>query len=259
MRPAGRAGLGGVGGRRACCGCQPGTRLMLGFTSLRGKERIDGGVAERSGGAGLSAVRRWRTDGGDCAGAGGAARAMRAELDVIVDRLTVQPDAATRLRDSLEIGAGSGTRGGGGVGWKHRRILQRHRTNASNRRDRRPPVASPRLQPPVAMRDVRHPVPRRRAAAAQLQQPAGRLPGVRGVRQRHRHRHGRASCPIRRSRSATGRSRRGTRRPTPTSWRSCSRWRGDYGMPVDVPFRELTRRAPAARFARACRSGSSAG
>jgi excinuclease ABC subunit A len=77
------------------------TRLMVGFTSQRGKER-----SPQEWLADLAALGYRRCVLGDRSVEIGPAIAEQldgvAEADVIVDRVTVQPDAVTRLRDSLE-------------------------------------------------------------------------------------------------------------------------------------------------------------
>ncbi len=62
---------------------------------------------------------------------------------------------------------------------------------------RGPDVAPPGIQHPVVLRRLPPGVPGARAAAIQLQQPLGRVPQVRGVRQHHRcgHGPGRAGSP----------------------------------------------------------------
>ncbi|MBA3484436.1 MAG: excinuclease ABC subunit UvrA [Pirellulales bacterium] len=78
-----------------------GTRLMLGFTSVRGKER--NAVEWLSDLAALGyrrCVLAERTEEVSPALAEPLSDAR--EIDVVVDRLTVQPESATRLRDSLE-------------------------------------------------------------------------------------------------------------------------------------------------------------
>ncbi|HYO24062.1 MAG TPA: excinuclease ABC subunit UvrA [Lacipirellulaceae bacterium] len=85
----------------------PGTRLMLGFTSLRGGERS---AAEWM--ADLASLGYRRCVHGDRTEEIDPALADRlghaAELDVVVDRISVQADGATRLRDSLETALEAG-------------------------------------------------------------------------------------------------------------------------------------------------------
>ena len=175
---------------------------------------------------------------------------VRSRWQSIVDRLTAGAAVGERLRDSLETAFthGSGRRGG-----VRSTALRDVPFRALSERPRRGVPASCRdghpsttalaaarlLQPPRMPRLPPH-VRRSRAAAVQLQQPARRLPDLRRLRQRRRSRHGPDRARSGASRSAKGRSRPGTRRPTSTSWRSCSPWPPTIDIPVDVPFRELT-------------------
>jgi excinuclease ABC subunit A len=84
-----------------------GARLMIGFTSQRGKERTAAEwIADLAALGYRRAVVADRTVDVDPALAESLSAA--AELDVVVDRVTVQPDAASRLRDSLEAALEAG-------------------------------------------------------------------------------------------------------------------------------------------------------
>jgi excinuclease ABC subunit A len=78
-----------------------GSRLMLGFTSHRGKERT---AAEWLSDLSALGYRRCLIDGRpeELSPALAERLAEARELDVIVDRITVQPDAIARIRESLE-------------------------------------------------------------------------------------------------------------------------------------------------------------
>ncbi len=84
-----------------------GTRLMLGFASVRGEERT---AAEWI--ADLAALGYRRCVLGERTEEISSALAERLgdakELEVIVDRISVQPDSASRLRDSLETALEAG-------------------------------------------------------------------------------------------------------------------------------------------------------
>jgi excinuclease ABC subunit A len=91
-----------------------GTRLMLGFTSVRGKER---NAVEWLSDLAALGYRRCvvgeRTE--DVTPALAERLGEQSELDVVVDRVTVQPEGATRLRDSLESSLEAGR--GAAVAW----------------------------------------------------------------------------------------------------------------------------------------------
>jgi excinuclease ABC subunit A len=91
-----------------------GTRLMIGFTSLRGRERNAGEWLGDL--AALGYRRSIVEDRTDDIGPPMAERLENTlELDVVVDRLTIQAEAAGRLRDSLESALEAGR--GAAVAW----------------------------------------------------------------------------------------------------------------------------------------------
>ena len=111
---------------------------------------------------------------------------------VVVDRLAAGGATEQRVRDSLETAFGKG-QGKCFVfveDWppQTRRQPARRRARACTIDGRA--VAAAGLQQQLGLRRLRHRVSPARAAAVQLQQPAGGLPEVRGFRQRHRRRHG---------------------------------------------------------------------
>jgi excinuclease ABC subunit A len=92
----------------------PSTRLMLGFTSVRGKER---NTSEWLGDLTTLGYRRCvLNDQTEEIGPNLAEKlAESREVDVIVDRISVQPETVTRLRDSLETALEAGR--GAAVAW----------------------------------------------------------------------------------------------------------------------------------------------
>ncbi len=90
------------------------------------------------------------------------------DIDVVVDRLVVRPDIASRLADSFETALGP---------------RRRHRRGRVRRREGRERRAAPhRLLGKVRLPGLRLHHPRDRAAAVLLQQPVRRLPGLRRAR-----------------------------------------------------------------------------
>jgi excinuclease ABC subunit A len=114
-----------------------GTRIMVGFTSTRGNERTADEWLHDLGSLGY---RRAMVEGepqnidASLVGRLGEGR----DVDVVVDRLTVQPDAALRLRDSLETAFEAGR--GAAVVW-----VQSEREDIQ---DERPPTDAPLPSPP---------------------------------------------------------------------------------------------------------------
>ena len=91
-----------------------GTRVMLGFASQRGKERnAEEWLADLAALGYRRCVLDGKTEeiGPALAGRLGALK----ELEVVVDRVTAQPDGSTRLRDSLESSLEAGR--GAAVAW----------------------------------------------------------------------------------------------------------------------------------------------
>ena len=136
---------------------------------------------------------------------------------VVVDRLPANQVAAGRLRDSLELAFEKG--GGHCLVF----LAARNPARPPRRMSGSPAGSLVRIDGQSWRRmgfstsyrceqcEVEYPQPR--AAAVQFQQSAGGLPGVRGVRQRHRTSTWTWSFPTRRNRFAKGPSRPGTRRP----------------------------------------------
>ena len=115
-----------------------------------------------------------------------------AKIFAVVDRLAAgsdQPAAAARFAGD---GLCQGPRHGATCSWSdlarrgQRRVGRRDMRLAAGRQRlpaRRRDVAAVGLQRRAGLRRVRHRAIPTRAAAVQLQQPAGRLPGLRGLRQ----------------------------------------------------------------------------
>ena len=95
-----------------------GTRIMLGFASLRGKER---NAEEWLADLAALGYRRCVVAGGteekteEIGPALAASLHDAKELDVLIDRITAQPEGGTRLRDSLEAALEAGR--GAAVAW----------------------------------------------------------------------------------------------------------------------------------------------
>ena len=239
----------------------PGTRYLVAFAAepAAGDQRA---AVARLSGRRLRSRRSWAigwsiwptSRGPSC-----TTSRRRAGVLAVVDRLAAGSVSQQRLRDSLETAFAKGR----GTRTRLRRRAGRQRLARAGRGDtlraRRRRLAANRLQ--HASWSATHcgiAYPDARAATVQLQQPAGRLSRVRGFRQHDRHRHGPGRARPGQESSRRGRSPPGTRRPTRTSWKSCSPWPPTIDLPRRRAVRELTDARAAADRRRRARARSSA-
>ena len=143
------------------------------------------------------------------------------DIDVVVDRIVVRADLATRLAEFHRDGAEARRRP------RRRRIRRQAARRQPDRRGFGQQVRERNPRTHSFLGEIRLPGlglhhPRDRAAAVLLQQPVRRLPGLRRARQpaRHRPQPGRARREP--ARCATAPSARGRNRPRPITRR---RWR----------------------------------
>ena len=159
------------------------------------------------------------------------------DIDVVVDRLVVRPDIATRLADLLERRSSSPT------GWRWRNLrMSRRLPGAKANKQRNETDRAHGVLGEIRLPGVRLHHPGDRAAAVLVQQSVRRLPGLRRARRRAAYRR-RPGDPRQGTHAARGRHRAvGANRPRPITRRRSTRSASTTNSPSTPNGRTCRRR-----------------